>query len=400
MAKQRSSARLTKKHLARAERERIQRQRILIVTGAVAILIVGLIVAGWIDLNFLPVATVNGVDISSSSFRGRVRLADAEAINQYIFQNQRDLIPGYLENREIIGKNVLDQMIEDVIIRQEVKRRNLEVTEEEIERAISEGFGYYPRGTPTPFPTSTLNPTAIALASITPTITEGPSSTPSPTLTPGPSPTVTITSTPFPSPTVYTREAYLENYELTIENLDDLYKISEDNFRDQFIAQLYRRKLFEVFETEIPKDQEQVQARHILVEDEETALLVLISLEEGMTWEELASEYSTDESNKDRGGDLGWFVRGAMVQEFEEAAFGADVGEIVGPVQTSFGWHLIEILDNEVRPVDDYVHSQSVQVAFSEWLSQAVLDAEIFIRANWERKIPPQPNLAKIFPSE
>ncbi len=400
MARKRATGRVTKKHLARAERERIQRRWILITSAVIALIIVGLLITGWIDINYAPVATVNGVDISSGSFRGRVRLADAEAINQYAYQDQLDLVSGYLENREIIGKNVLDQMIEDVIVQQEVEGRGLEVTEEEIERTISEAFGYFPRGTPTPFPTQTPDPTDIALASITPTITEGPSPTPSPTVTTGPSPTVTSTTTPFPTPTAYTKEAFLENYQNTLASLDDMYDISEEDFRNQFVTQLYRQKLYELFEEEVPKEQEQVQARHILVEDEETAVLILRLLEEGQSWEELASEFSTDESNKDRGGDLGWFAKGEMVQEFEDAAFNADIGEIVGPVETSFGWHIIEILGKEIRPLDDYTYQQSVQTTFNEWLTQAVSDADVRIKSNWENKIPPEPNVAKIFSTE
>ena len=53
------------------------------------------------------------------------------------------------------------------------------------------------------------------------------------------------------------------------------------------------------------------------------------------------SQYSTDESNKGRGGDLGWFGRGRMVGEFDAAVFGAPVGQVIGPVRTQFGEHLI-----------------------------------------------------------
>lgn len=400
MARKRPSGRVTKKHLARAERERIQRRWILTASVAVAFVVVGLLIAGWIDLNVTPVATVNGVKILSGSFRGRVHLADAEAINQYAYQDQLDLVSEYLENREIIGQNVLDQMIEDVVIKQEVERRGIKISEEEIEREISEAFGYFPMGTPTSFPTSTPNPTTVALASITPTVTEGPTPTPSPTSTVGPSPTVTSTTTPFPTSTPYTKEAYLENYQSTLDTLDDLYDISEKDFRDQFVAQLYRQKLFEMFEEEIPKEQEQVQARHILVEDEETAYLVLRLLDEGRSWEDLAAQFSTDESNKDRGGDLGWFAKGEMVQEFQDAAFNADIGEIVGPVETSYGWHIIEILDKEIRAVDDYTHQLSVQEALDIWLNQAVLEADVRTKSNWESKIPSEPNLSRIFSSE
>jgi len=397
MAKKRPKVGVTKKHLARAERERIQRRWIMLATISVAIFSIGLIIFGWAKIALTPVVKVNGEGISNSSFRGRVRLADAETINQMSYQNQFDQIPERLALREIIGQNVLDQMIDDILVRQEVESRGLTLSEEEIENSIAEAFGFYPGGTPTPFPTSTSDPTAIALALITPTITEGPSPTPLATFTPGASPTATYTLTPRPTPTSYTRDAFEENFQKTIKNLDELYGISEEDFRDQFVAQEYRQKLFEDFQDEVPREQEQVQARHILVGDEETALLVLRFLEEGMKWDDLASEYSLDESNKDRGGDLGWFPRGRMIPDFELAAFDAEIGIIPDPIETSFGWHIIDVLGKELREVDEYTLQLAVQTAFNAWLIEARAAADIDINPDWQSRVPPSPNLSNIF---
>jgi parvulin-like peptidyl-prolyl isomerase len=399
MAKKRTSGRLTKKHLARAERERRQRRWILISAAVVALTIIGLLIAGWVDYNLLPVATINGENISSAYFRGRVRLYEAELINQMIYQDQQDLIAQRLEYKDVIGQEVLNRITEDVLIRQEVQRRGIEITEADVDRAIAESFGYYPQGTPTRIPTSTPNPTDIALASITPTITEGPSPTASPTFTPGPSPTITPTRTPFPTPTLITEESYLENFNLSMETLKDLYGITETDFREQYRALLYRQKLYDAIEAEVPREQEQVHARHILVETEETALLVLRLLEEGGDWDKLASEYSTDVTNKDRGGDLGWFPRGVMIKAFEDAAFSAQVGEIVGPIETDEGWHLIEVLDKGLRQLDDYNYQLAVEDAYNAWVTNAVSMADVEIRSNWEQKIPPAPDLQKILSS-
>ena len=70
----------------------------------------------------------------------------------------------------------------------------------------------------------------------------------------------------------------------------------------------------------------------------------MTQLENGIAFEEVAKNYSEDPS-AENGGDLGYFGRGKMAPEFEEAAFSADIGEIVGPVKTKFGYHIIKVVD-------------------------------------------------------
>ena len=90
---------------------------------------------------------------------------------------------------------------------------------------------------------------------------------------------------------------------------------------------------------------EQARARHILVEERAVAKDLIAQLENGADFAELAKEYSKDTGSGAKGGDLGEFGRGQMVPEFDEAVFGANVDEIVGPVKTEFGFHIIEVLD-------------------------------------------------------
>ena len=99
---------------------------------------------------------------------------------------------------------------------------------------------------------------------------------------------------------------------------------------------------------------EQVRARHILlkVDDKRSAIQaerelanLRQRLDQGADFAQLAAELSEDPASKARGGDLGYFARGRMIKEFEEAAFGAAPNTIVGPVRTSFGFHLIQVLD-------------------------------------------------------
>jgi peptidyl-prolyl cis-trans isomerase C len=88
----------------------------------------------------------------------------------------------------------------------------------------------------------------------------------------------------------------------------------------------------------------EVHAAHILVPKEDKAKELLAKINAGESFGELAKKFSTCPSGK-KGGDLGWFTRGKMVREFEKAAFEAKKGQVVGPVKTDFGYHLIKVLE-------------------------------------------------------
>lgn len=122
--------------------------------------------------------------------------------------------------------------------------------------------------------------------------------------------------------------------------------------------------------------QEEVQARHILVETEEEALEVIAAIEEGGDFAELAQERSTGPSGP-RGGDLGYFSQGDMVPAFGEAAFALEVGaHSTEPVETQFGWHVIKVEDRrtveppsleEVRPqIEDELRNRLSQEIVAE----------------------------------
>jgi len=89
----------------------------------------------------------------------------------------------------------------------------------------------------------------------------------------------------------------------------------------------------------------EVSAKHILVDSESKANEILQDIKAGKTsFEDCAKKDSKCPSGKS-GGDLGYFKRGMMVKEFEEAAFSAKKDEVTSPVKTNFGWHLIKVTD-------------------------------------------------------
>ncbi|MGI5965014.1 MAG: peptidylprolyl isomerase [Candidatus Methanomethylophilaceae archaeon] len=85
-------------------------------------------------------------------------------------------------------------------------------------------------------------------------------------------------------------------------------------------------------------------AAHILVGSENDARKIMERLEKGEEFAALAKRFSKCPS-KNKGGDLGWFSKGQMVKEFEDAVFSSKKGSVVGPVKTEFGWHIIYVKD-------------------------------------------------------
>ncbi len=114
---------------------------------------------------------------------------------------------------------------------------------------------------------------------------------------------------------------------------------------------------------------EQIHVRHILVATEEEARRVLERLKAGEDFAQLARELSRDTASGKNGGDLGWIGRGMTVEPFEKAAFALEVGRWSEPVQTQFGFHIIQVLEKEMRP-----DAQAFQAWFTQMRAQAKIE--------------------------
>ena len=368
---------MSKKLSQRARKRRLRR---ILVIGTIAVLVLAVLILAWglYDHYVLrpktPVATVSGEPIRLETYQDLVKYRRWDYQN-YLnrLENQKlqlsaseetqDFAMQYLDQqiKQLEGEmatlptNVLNELIDYELARQECERRGITVSSEEVQSRLESQFGYDPNP-PTPVPTPITS-------------------------------TTTVTPTPTVEPMTY--EEYVERSENWFKVLREQTGFTKDDFRDLLEDSLYREKLAEVIRSQVPTTTEQVHARHILVETHEEAEEVLKRLEAGEDFAALAAEVSQDESNKDNGGDLGWFARGRMVPAFEEVAFSLEPGEISGVVETSFGFHIIKVEErDENRPLTESQLQQARQQAVQEWFAER-RQSEDVVR-HWDSSMVPE----------
>lgn len=188
------------------------------------------------------------------------------------------------------------------------------------------------------------------------------------------------------------KESLGDNFDMYLQQQGITEKFFEKNVKSQMIQKKMIESL-EVSDEEIAKGveraQTEVHARHIVVEDEETAKEVQKKLKDGGDFAELAKEYSTEPVAQDTGGDLGWFGPGKMVQEFEDAVYTLKKGELSEPVKTSFGYHIIELLETrkaETEKTEDEIKAEIENglksVQFEEKLQELIKAADVDIKVD------------------
>lgn len=428
MAKQSPNPKIvTKKHIARLERERQQIRLIRWIAIGAVLIVAALLGYGYLKINVLaarePVAEVNGDTITTRDWQERVRFARVNLYNQlstlsYYEQfgmdvsQQQNQIMTTLQLPELLGQQVLDQMVDDALIRQEAEKRGITVSSEEVDAMVKEAFNFFPNGTPTATVTPTelvvgyptLNSQQLTLYPPTLTPTAVLTSTPAPTSTPDKSVTATATATVAPptptfvpqSPTAtstpYTLEGFQGQYKESVTTFEG-YEISEKTLRSVYEMDILRNKLKEDLAKDLAHTDTQVLVRHILVSDEVTAQLVYDQLQAGQDFAKLAADFSTDPGSAANGGYYDWAPASNYVPEFRDATLTQEIGVIGKPVKTEYGYHIIQVIGREELPTTDSQFEQKKQSIFEEWLTTTRESADIQTFDVWKERVPTGPVL-------
>jgi parvulin-like peptidyl-prolyl isomerase len=392
----RPAAEETRKQAHHRRKDEEANRRLFIGLGVVTALVIILIGAGLVQELIVkpnqPVATVNQARISSQDYKKRVLFDWYQSNNQ-------------VQDPQGSSVQVLDQMVDEELIREQARQRGITVSPDEVTQYIEEQFGYQ-RNPPTPTPTPAISPTPL----------------PSPT--PGGSPT----PTPLPTSTPVSLEAYQTAYKRYVDGLSKATGFTESDFRALAETDLLRQKLYDAVTADVPTTEEQVRAQHILIRiitpqptatplpegqptptpdpsatptpvpvssDQALARIIAIKqqLDAGADFATLAKQYSEDTGSKAQGGELGWFGKDQMVAEFADAAFKLQPGQVSDPVKTQYGYHLIKLEERDpAHPIDQYTLQQNKYQAFQKWLSDVRTAAKI--QRNWSLdKVPPTPGI-------
>jgi len=433
---------VNRKHLARVERERRQKKILLIATLAIAVIVIGVIGYGIVKEVVLKpyeaVAEVGSERITAQEFQTYTTLSRIDRMltynyDSYISQNTNDFMVMYqayieaqqiqselsVDNAETFASSVLDDMMDNILIAQAAPGLGVSVTDAQVEQEFGTFFGYLPNGTPTPSNTqivvSTPTVSNLQLTLVGPTVTPQPTATTEPTATLDPAvtptetlaPTATATTlptftatatlsgsaTPTYTPTTYSAELFATNVSSYDTQLSE-YNVSADDYRNYIRTSLLRQAVYEVVTADVPTSAEQVWARHILVPSQEEALAIYDRLQNGEDWNSIAAEINAMGTDGYTAEDLGWFMRGQMDTAFEDAAFALQIGAISEPVQSSFGWHIIDAIGHSAdMPLTASQYSTAKQNVFDTWL-QSLRDATTLTRNdNWVNWVVTEPQL-------
>lgn len=350
---------MTKRQLSRHQREQRLQMGILAAVGAVAVLIVGVLAFGvWREVFAIadePVARVGDKAIPTRTVAQLIGYYDSlyskqiSDLQKMISDNQQatdeakkklvEAATTRIQQLQSIASQkdsqALDQLVEGELLVREAAARNLQLTQVDRDRALVAQFD-------------------LAVEELAKQLSGD--NQPAPAKKPDPTPEQVKAANEQ-------RNRVLENGRI----------LSEADFNRMILEPAaIQLKIQDELAASIPTTAEQVKGRHILFASEQLAKENLALIKAGsLDFAEAAKQLSQDPGSKENGGDLGWFPRGVMDPEFENAAFALEPGQVSEVVKSSFGFHIIKVEEKspnrEVAPdILEYLRSS----AYSKWLSE------------------------------
>lgn len=369
-------------------RQRDQELQQILIWGAVAlgVIVVGVLAAGLIiEYQIKPnttVAIVDDTEISVREYQDRVtyqRLLTWNQVMQYEtflseldptdpssqmlaqqFEQTRASLESQLspELKDLFGKQVLDMMVEEELVRQEAAERGITIDEETLERQVEQFLGY--------------DRDAAAVQA---------------------SGTLTETATLSPTQTL-TEEEYEERYRFFQTNYLKESGLSEAEFEQIVEADLLRQELQEELTQDLETEAEQVEISYLVADTPEKALALKERLEAGEEFDALIEEVNANEDPLTAGSTLPWMRQEDLVArlgpELAVQAFELPVGEISEPLQsTDELTYLLKVEGHEVRPLDEYLLQQEIDEVYNAWVEQQRQTEVEYL--DWESVTPAGP---------
>jgi parvulin-like peptidyl-prolyl isomerase len=409
---------MTRGQLSRAARERQQVRNLY--TAVFAVVVLSALIVGYSVFSAFvlkpneEVARVNGETITRGTY-ARMRRWDLYQQNQssQVLGSQSgstvDLTTQLKAvDTEALDSTTLNQLIDNTVLRQKAQSdQQITATKDDLKAQAVKDFLPQPTAPPTPSTGTTPGPAITGTATITPTVTRTPTAGP-PTQTP----TVTPTLPPVPGGQA-TAEAIYSNFTKEIGNGPDpkagsnicisgCPSLSEDDYLNLIVEpRVLQDKVTEKLVGKPVTNTEEIHAQHILTDTEAGALKIIDMLNKGADFTQTANTQSKEQldnvknGGKATGGDLGWFAKTGSNydQTFVDGAFQVATGKYsTTPVHTSFGYHIIKVLERDPHhPLTDTEISTAKTKAYQDWFTKVKGASSITSKLPVPTPLPTQP---------
>ena len=427
--KARSERELTKKQIALSGRHRQQQMRLYLGLAALAGLVVIVVLVGLYDnlvaRPALPVAIVKDVTVRLDQYQARLRyerfqldvltrridaqmssVDTTDATTDFMVQYLQQVRGQVMQQRAGLPRQVVDNLVEEEMTRQEAAETGLTVSDQEINEALrarmAQELGYITQAQAT-----SIASTAVAKTATAQLFTPTPLPTPTPTLsatvvaTAAVTPTEEITPVPTATPHIITDDEFNKEYADYLSALNQQAQVSEAQIRDFVRAGLLVKAVRSWFADQAPKAAEQVDVSHIQAASDVQAKLAIDRLAGGEEFPLVASEVSSNTVTGQNGGELGWFMKGELETrysaEFEQAAFSMEPGAYSQPITSTLGWQIIRLNERGIRPLSESQLATKQAEGYSNWLEEGKNGAGTQIK--WTPDMaPPDPGLEQRTP--